>query len=227
MYFIAHSNIADLQKTNHDIYGLVNDRNYPTEHLLACLHRHVTQVLKAVRKNKLEDLSYHLCMAVSYSCAIANRLHVDLEDQIWNCFPGYCPYCNECPCVCRERAIERSKREVPLRSRPTSIGGWQTMFADIYQNKLQDSAMHLAEEMGELAEALRNYQATHSSLWFEKITEELVDLVTNIFAVANCTYINLELELVKYFSHGCPKCSQVPCYCGYVTVDNPVLREPM
>lgn len=96
------------------------------------------------------------------------------------------------------------------------------MFAKIYHNEIRDSAMHLAEEAGELDEAARNLTATHNKECLEKVIEELVDLVTNIFAVANCMTFDLTTGLVKLFSNGCPKCHKVPCKCGYLPEDKPI-----
>jgi len=99
------------------------------------------------------------------------------------------------------------------------------MFWRIYPNFIQNSAIHLAEEAGEVDEAIRNHIATHDTTWFLKIVEELVDTITNIFAVASCLHISLADEMAEYFTHGCPGCKAIPCKCGYVTVDQPVVSK--
>jgi len=99
------------------------------------------------------------------------------------------------------------------------------MFWEIYPNIIQNSAIHLAEEAGEVDEAIRNHIATHNILWFQKIKEELVDTITNIFAVASCLHINMADEMTEYFVNGCPGCKTLLCECGYVTVDKPTISS--
>jgi NTP pyrophosphatase (non-canonical NTP hydrolase) len=108
------------------------------------------------------------------------------------------------------------------RARPITLQNWQKMFAEIYPNIVENSAMHLAEEAGEVDEALQNYLATHEDRWFQNAVEELVDVVTNIFGVANCLNLDVAASMTVYFAKGCPKCRHTPCNCGFVTVDKPV-----
>jgi NTP pyrophosphatase (non-canonical NTP hydrolase) len=146
---------------------------------------------------------------------------------MWNRFPGLCPYCLSVPCACKEK---RRKNRQRLKGKsngqqPESLSDWQEMFARIYPNVVYVSAMHLAEEAGEVDEAIRNYQSTHKDEWFKKMVEELVDLITNIFGVANCLDISISAGMVGYFAKGCPGCKKSPCECGYVEVDQPLLIE--
>jgi len=215
--------LEEFQEFNKKMYKVVDDRNYSNTDLASYVLRHVTQVLKAVRKVKYDNIGYHLCMAFSWSSAIANRFHIDLAKEIWKRFPGICPYCSGAPCVCKERSKERQLlTEKSNGIQPASLLAWQKMFAGIYPgNTIQGSAMHLAEEIGELNETVRNYLATHNKDWFDKIIEELVDVVSNLFGVANCLSFDLGAQSAYYFKHGCPKCHQNPCNCGYVSVDQP------
>ncbi len=169
-------------------------------------------------------------MAFSWSSTLANRFHIDLAKEMWKRFPGMCPYCKNAPCKCKtHRAKDRKNLNgEKRRKQPISLTEWQRMFAKIYPNNITNSAMHLAEEAGEVDEAIRNYLATHSADWFDKIVEELVDVITNIWSVANCLKFNLVDGLVDYFMHGCPQCHEAPCRCGYVITDNPIpiLKSP-
>jgi NTP pyrophosphatase (non-canonical NTP hydrolase) len=217
------SSLEEFQELNRKIYLITNDRNYSIQEMFSRMHRHITQVLKAVRKEKYGHIEYHLCMSFSWALALLNRLHVDLSDKMWEFFPGFCPYCLSVPCACKERQEERQKMaKKSEEKRPISLREWQQMFAAIYPNTVQNSAMHLAEEAGEVDECIRNHSATHSTDWFDKIIEELVDVVTNIFGVANCRNLDLALGLAGYFVGGCPKCHSSPCGCGYVAIDQPI-----
>jgi NTP pyrophosphatase (non-canonical NTP hydrolase) len=191
--------------------------------MLSRLHVHITRILKAVRKENYITVDYDICSAFSWSLALADRFHFDLADEMWKRYPGFCPYCLSAPCACKERRKNRQRFAGKFKGkRPVVIQEWQKMFWSIYPNALQNSAIHLAEEAGEVDEALRNYIATHEKDWFIKVVEELVDLVTNIFAVASCLHIDLAVSLVAYFAKGCPACKTNPCKCGYVAVDHPI-----
>jgi NTP pyrophosphatase (non-canonical NTP hydrolase) len=215
--------LAEFQKMNGRIYLLVNDRCYESTEMFSRLHHHITQVLKAVRKEKYDTIEYQLCMAFSWSLALANRFHINLEEEMWERFPGHCPYCLQAPCACKDRAKNRQKTiGKPLGKRPASLFGCQRMFAKIYPNAVINSAIHLAEEAGEVNEAIRNYMATHETEWFGKIALELVDAITHIFSVASCLKLNLAASMVGYFSKGCPGCNKLPCSCGHVVEDEPI-----
>lgn len=217
------SSLDEFQELNKEIYLVMNDRGYSLVEMFSRMHRHVTHILKAVRKENYEDMEYHLCMALSWAFAIANRFHINVSDEMWKRFPGLCPYCLSAPCACRERRkIRRKLAGKSNGKRPVSLSDWQEMFAKVYPNLINVSAMHLAEEAGEVDEAIRNYGATRKDEWFKKVVEELIDLITNIFGVANCLKLSINISMAGYFANGCPGCHKWPCCCGYVTVDKPV-----
>ncbi|MEK7658433.1 MAG: hypothetical protein AAB352_01035 [Patescibacteria group bacterium] len=219
----ANSSLENFQELNRKIYTVTNDRSYSIERMCGHIHRHITQVLKAVRKEKHDNTMYHLCMAFSWAMAILNRFHVELANDMWHRFPGLCPYCLCAPCSCKERPLERHRLEGKSKGeKPISLRDWQLMFAKIYPNSVIESAIHLAEEAGEVDEALQNYSTTHKNDWFWKAVEELVDAITNIFGVANCLNLDLADGLAGFFANGCPKCCHSPCDCDYVTVDQPL-----
>jgi NTP pyrophosphatase (non-canonical NTP hydrolase) len=224
------SSLEDFQACNKEIYTEVNDRYYSAYRMFAKLHRHVTHILKAVRKHEhegredaYEDIMYHLCMAFSWSLAMLNRYHIDLVDDMWRRFPGVCPYCLEARCCCKKRPKERQKTMGKTRGKqPVSFRDWQKMFAEIYPNVVSVSAIHLAEEAGEVNEAL---QAPHGDIYFWKIIEELVDLITNIFGVANCINLDLATGMAEYFGSGCPRCHKPLCECGFVVYDESIHKD--
>ncbi len=218
-----NSSLAEFQANNSKLYLVVNDRNYSIDEMFARLLRHVTHILKAVRKAEQgeridpEYVEYHLCMAFSWTLALLNRFHIDLSKDMWVKFPGLCPYCLSAPCCCKQRPKKRKKLTGKSRGkRPVRLRDWQKMFAEIYPNVVLISAIHLAEEAGEVDEALHAHSATHQEEMFDKAVEELIDVVTNIFAVANCRGIDLADRMTRYFSKNCPGCRHSPCGCGYV-----------
>jgi len=214
-----------LQELNAHLYRVSDDRKYGLADIISYLHRHVTQILKNVRKNNHTYTKYHLCSAFSWTMAYANRMHIDVPQEMWNCFPGVCPYCIEKPCVCKQRGSTRSRpRDFNPHSWTKTINDWQVLLAEIYQeNTLLNSAMHLAEEIGELNEASRNYRHATDEPRFNKVIEEVVDVFANLLAVATCMNFSFGTILVKYFSRGnCPKCKKSPCECPYVELDEPI-----
>src|SRR3989344_4031624 len=95
------SSLEDFQNRNDELYRVVNDRKHDALEMFRYLHYHVTVALKVVRKESYQDqlLEWHLCMAMSWSFAIFNRFWINLADEAWKRFPGYCPYCKEAPCA--------------------------------------------------------------------------------------------------------------------------------
>jgi NTP pyrophosphatase (non-canonical NTP hydrolase) len=63
----------------------------------------------------------------------------------------------------------------------------------------------LAEEVGELAQALRKGTT-------EEQRDEFADVLAWVATLANIVGVDLDRALERYAS-GCPKCGQVPCGC--------------
>jgi NTP pyrophosphatase (non-canonical NTP hydrolase) len=219
-----NSSLKCFQERNDALYRIPNDRYYSAEKIFMRLHRHITHILKAVRKNRYMHIEYNLCMAFSWALAMFNRYHIDLATEMWRRFPGRCPYCWTAPCGCKERRRKRRKFSGrPNVAVPVSIRAWQKMFAKIYPNVVLESAIHLAEEAGEVNEALQVYMVECDDASFRRVIEELVDVVTHIFGVANCMKLDLAHWISGYFSGGCPRCRKAPCDCGFIMEDSAAL----
>lgn len=63
----------------------------------------------------------------------------------------------------------------------------------------------LAEELGELAQAVR--KGSHA-----EIEHEFSDVLAWVASLANQVGVDLT-EVVDRFREGCPKCSSIPCSC--------------
>jgi NTP pyrophosphatase (non-canonical NTP hydrolase) len=63
----------------------------------------------------------------------------------------------------------------------------------------------LAEEVGELAQALRKGSVADQR-------NEFADVLAWVATLANLAGVDLDAALDRY-SHGCPKCAGVPCTC--------------
>lgn len=222
---ISELSLAEFQTMNRQIYGATNSINYEKSDMVTRLHRYVTLILKAVRKNETEGVAFNLTMAFSWSTALANALHIELQAEVWNRFPGVCCYCGCIPCTCHKRGQSRITYCPTSREQVSNLRDYQLCFVQIYPNNtLLDSAAHLAEEVDELDEALTQFRGTHDKNIFENIKIELVDVIANIFAVANVLRIDLGHEMEISFLDGCPKCNTFNCECGFVTADTTLLR---
>jgi NTP pyrophosphatase (non-canonical NTP hydrolase) len=215
--------LRDFQAWNAQVYGVVNDQNYQVSDIVSRIHRYVTHVLKLVRKEKRDDADFLLAMAASWTFALANRLHIDLQDELWQRFPGKCPYCGAKPCSCKERAKKRRTLRAGRTQMPQTLSEFQAMLRTIYpDNTLRDSVMHLAEEAGEVDEAVDAFRRTHDRKYLEEVKLELVDVLTNLCAVGSCWDIDLADALAEHFSKGCHACGKAPCRCGYMPIADSV-----
>ena len=66
----------------------------------------------------------------------------------------------------------------------------------------------LAEEVGELAQALRKGSV-------DEQRDEFADVLAWVATLANIAGIDLDAAL-RRFAGGCPKCGGIPCRCGRI-----------
>jgi NTP pyrophosphatase (non-canonical NTP hydrolase) len=92
------------------------------------------------------------------------------------------------------------------------IRKFQDEIRDIYYRRDKERGMErtflwLAEEMGELSEALRRKD-------FFSVQEELADVVAWTASVANLAGVDLEQVIREKYPGGkCGRCGQSPCAC--------------
>ncbi len=224
-----------VQSLNREIYWLQNSRVYSPTQMCMKILRYATIATKGIRKGKAEDIRRGTVMAFSWSLALANHLSLDLDMEVRKRFPGVCPYCTTAPCACGNKRASVRGLETPAGNLPVplSVAGLQFMFAGIYpQNTLVDSGAHLTEEGAELLEAYIDYVARHTNKLFEEVVLELVDVIANLFAVANTISelqgfpMSLMAEYLSVFGKGCPNCTLETCACGLTsTADSVVMTR--
>ncbi len=72
----------------------------------------------------------------------------------------------------------------------------------------------IIEEIGELAEALRNYQENlETDEGIRNVENEMADVVAWTASLANILGIDLEDALFRKYPSVCPKCQKNPCSC--------------
>ena len=192
--------------------------------MVANITRFSMRGLKGIRKNDVEKIKINIVIAFSWFMSLMNQFDVDIEDCAWQRFPYLCSYCGECSCVCKVKKIQkRSKIKVDNKQRPKSITGFQKMFNDIYPAKdrtLEHAGIHLAEEVGELSEAILMFRGQHTPEVFAQFKLEAADFVSCVMGIFNSAKIDYEKVLVKMFSNGCHECHKTPCACEYNHVVN-------
>ena len=220
--FKKSGTIEDLQGFIATVYALPDDRLYSIWDLLTHEQRFSMRALKGIRKNNVEKIKINLLIAFSWLMAIASRLHIDVEDQVWARFPKRCSYCGKLPCQCKAiKAIARARFKRDHALRPHSLGAFQKMFSEIYppeSRTLADAGVHLAEEVGEVSEAIHNFLGQHQQNQFDEIKLEIADLVSCIFGVANSAHIDIAKELEIMYSDNCHVCHKAPCVCSFSEV---------
>ncbi|MFA5030640.1 MAG: hypothetical protein WC495_03565 [Patescibacteria group bacterium] len=218
--FTKDSSISDFQKFQTEVYGLSDDRNYSLSDLLVNQQRFTMRAIKGIRKGDTEKLKLNVCISLSWLMAVANRLHIHVEETVWQRFPERCSYCGEKPCVCKK--IKQRKRghfpQVSEEKKPVTLSQFQEMFSQIYppaSRSLSDAGVHLAEEMGEVSEAIHNFLGEHKDSRFQAIPCEIADYMSCVFGAMNSANLFLADALADTFKNNCNVCHQAPCTCSF------------
>jgi NTP pyrophosphatase (non-canonical NTP hydrolase) len=175
--------------------------------------------IKGIRKGNKEKVKKNLLIALSWYTSLMNRLHINMEENIWNRFPYLCSYCGTSPCSCKaEKVISRRTVVSNNHLKPRTIEDYQVMFQNIYPKESRtptDVAIHLAEETGELSEAFQIYMSNREDDELDNIHKEAADFYSCIMGIFNSFDINCAEELSLMFEHNCHVCKNAPCTCGF------------
>ncbi|MFA5925559.1 MAG: hypothetical protein WC831_01375 [Parcubacteria group bacterium] len=222
--FSRKNSLFQFQELMRLTYSVPDDRFFSLWDLLANQERFAMRALKGIRKGNRKKIASNLCIAFSWMMTIANRLHVDVEKNTWDRFPMACSYCKAAPCKCKKSKKEvKTKREKSDQEKPKTLSGYQEMFALIYPaggRNLYEAGIHLAEEIGELSEAVLGFLGEHKNNQFRQVEMEIADYVSCVFGVANSAKIDLSLELENMFCDGCQVCYKSPCECNFSFIRN-------
>lgn len=211
--------LEDFQGFINMVYGVPDDRLYSVWDLLSQLQRFAMRALKGIRQGNAERLRLNLLVSFSWMMAIGNRLHVDLQEEVFERFPGACSYCGQKPCACKNiRPAKRKKIESDAYSYPRTLEEMQEMFRKIYppeERTLAEAGVHLAEEVGEVGEAIHNYFGEHKGEQFAEVRLEMADFISCIFGIANSAGISISQELSAMYRENCHVCHHAPCDCTF------------
>lgn len=85
-----NASLQDFQTLIRDIYGVPDDRLFSLSDLISNLERFTMRSLKGIRKEDVNKIELNLLVAFSWIMAIANRLHLDMDKIVIECFPYIC-----------------------------------------------------------------------------------------------------------------------------------------
>jgi len=215
--FLQTDSLADFQKLTDVLYTAPDDKLFSLFDLVSILARYSMRTIKGIRKGDMVLTKDSLLKALSWLMTVANRLKIDLDQALWKRFPGVCSYCGDAPCVCQERHV---KKRVKIREehgkKPRTLEATQSKMAEIYpraSRTLEHAGIHLAEEMGEVSEAIRRHYSAPEEKHFASIKSELADYLSCLYNIANSADINVAEELAHRYHNNCYDCHTVPCSC--------------
>ena len=216
------ASIRDFQQFISDVYTLPNNRHFDLGDMLTNIQRFAMRGLKGIRKGDHEKAARNLIISYSWFMSLMVRMHIDLENEVWQRFPYLCSYCGSCPCVCRVRRVEK-RQNVPVDDsrRPTSIAAFQRMFNAVYPSdsrSLAHAGVHLAEEIGEFSEALLAYRSERSEEDFKEVMLEAADYYSCLNGVFNSLGVDLAQTLASTYHNNCHECHAAPCICTFSIV---------
>ena len=219
-----NSTLKEYQQFVQTVYGLPNDLHFELQDLLNNVQRFATRGLKGIRKKNQEKCLTNLLITSSFFMSTLNRLHIDIEDELWHRFPYICSYCARQPCQCKDSKPAQRKAITPDKAKkPNTIADFHIMFEKIYPSAsrtLEHAGVHMAEEVGELVEAFLAYRGEHTKIHFNNVTLEAADLLSCFFGVLNSLSIQLNDALSDFYTNNCHVCHHAPCSCEYRFVIN-------
>ena len=219
---LPSASVTSAQQAISDIYAIPDDQLYSVWDLLSNQERFTMRALKGIRKDAMGKLKLNLVISLSWLMAIMNRFHIDLEGSVWNRFPFRCSYCGKTPCICKKEHPKKRVRILQHHSKkPNSLSKFQEMLRIIYpteQRTLEQAGIHLAEELGELSEAIYLFLGEHKEKYFKTIEEEAADLFSCSMGVANSARIDVANEYTILFKNNCHVCHKAPCICNFPLV---------
>jgi pyrimidine deaminase RibD-like protein/NTP pyrophosphatase (non-canonical NTP hydrolase) len=172
--------------------------------------------------------------ALAWWFALCGKFGItSVADLLWLKFPGICPYCQKeehDPIICGKK-----KKDNPVppwkelktlgqkRKRPVGLGEWQRMFRSIYKlhhkPEFEATFARLAEELGELAEAVRVFPAAPGY-----VLSEAADVFAWLMNIQNNIDFRddkleqdygsfLEESFCRAYPDYCKDCGQQRCIC--------------
>lgn len=176
--FVERYRSRDIDEWHKAINYIYADRNFYRD--ATSLFAHLVEVvgglsqLASTKKKPGPRAEAFLPKALAWWFALCGKLGVtSVEELLWLKFPAACPYCQReehDSTICAKKKKDNpdpSWKELKAlgrkKNRPSSLGDWQRMFRIVYKPyhkaDFEATFARLAEELGELAEAVRVFPA--------------------------------------------------------------------
>ncbi len=186
---------------------------------------------RGVREDDPDVLKLFAPRTLSWILGLSTQLEVNLEEALWNSYPGVCTHCHDgAGCSCRVHPEKRrrliDKNEIQSLQQkmtmPQSLPDWQAMFKRIYSTMnrtlgAEKCVLHFLEELGEVSEAIRYKIAPDSPYPAEKIDvmlrNELSDLFAWFIGLTNMKRMEIDAYMRDIYEYSCPECGKSPCTC--------------
>jgi len=208
--------VSEFQAMFHDIYTPANER-YSDPDLMLHFIEETSAVMELARKDEIEKMPSQISRVYSWVNAVASRLKINLQEALWNKYPNVCPYClrfENCLCAVEhpdipEKELKLRKFRRDKRNMPVALYAHQDLHRRLYskQNRrilIIQTAAHLAEEAGEVSKEFRHKNR-------EKIQNEIADVLSWTFAIANRCGFELADIVWDQFPFECESCHSSPC----------------
>lgn len=189
---LRNYSLKELKRFNHEVYGEVNGQHYfELSDLIGRLLEYNSRVSLWVRKRDTARTPYHLCMMFSWLLALANRLYIELHEEVARSLQT-------------GLAVDASLHELQL------------LFASRHPDATAESqGLCLNEKIAALVAALGKYRSTHEKSHFNYAKRKMAESAEAILVMAEMLQVELHREFESCFGNGCSTCHRAPCGCGF------------
>lgn len=219
------------------MFGHVNKERHPLT-TFARVVEMATGISRGARGRDRELIQDFFPRFLAWLLGLASQLDINLEEAVWNTYPGICPYCKtdkDCGCTVNDnynriKTIKESQEYQKKYSKPKNLIEWEAMFGKIYgaiNNELRtiNIITHFIEELGELCEIIRFSLITPEQLkkWKIQITkEEIIQLLNEEFSDLFAWYcglsahlgVEIDFNMSEIYREHCPICINDVCECA-------------
>ena len=220
------------------MFGNVNVQRSPLE-TFARVTEMATGISRGAREEDRDVLKKFVPRFLAWLLGLSSQLGIDLEEAVYNSYPGVCPYCRlpeGCTCKLQKQKRERlsSPDEIRLLQsnfpRPTDLLEWVGMFSKVYNQINKNTGTmkmvgHFMEELGEVCEIVRFHLAKDDNLAKWKVTltreqielllrQELADLFAWYCGLAYALGVEIDADMKDIYQALCPECMKSVCECS-------------
>ena len=194
---ISSNSIMGFQELNREIYGRQNNWFFSAPRIVSRMNRHAVKALMVVKvggpikaRGWKDVIAYRLAMTFSWSLALANKLHMDLEEQ-------------------------RRKKFVDTPF--MTLQEFQRMIeSHIDEHLAIGQTQNLLRDIAKVDEVLEDFFVLHEPSLFGEVGDNLLNVICRICEIATLSGLKLAEEMENQFGNGCPKCRKTPCGCPFI-----------